>query len=127
MLGEELDVPLNRIDMIMGDTDLCPWDMGTFGSRSTKYFGPMLREAAAEARTVLIELASDFLKVPVGRLMVKEGMVIDQSHPDKKASYGQLAKGKRIEKQLDQKPSLKPISAFTLSGKPVGRRTLWRR
>jgi hypothetical protein len=58
----------------------------------------MLREAAAEARTVLIELASDFLKVPVSRLMVKEGMVIDQSHPDKKASYGQLAKGKRIEK-----------------------------
>ena len=91
MLGEELDIPLNRIDMIMGDTDLCPWDMGTFGSRSTKYLGPMLREAAAEARTVLVELASDFLKVPVGRLMVKEGMVIDQSHPDRKASYGQIS------------------------------------
>jgi len=121
MLGEELDVPLNRIDMIMGDTDLCPWDMGTFGSRSTKYFGPVLREAAAEARKILIEVASDFLKIPVGRLIVKEGMVIDRSHPDKKASYGQLAIGKRIEKQLDQKPSVKPISAFTLSGKPVGR------
>ena len=58
MLAEELDVPLRSVDMVMGDTDLCPWDMGTFGSRSTKYFGPPLREAAAEARVVLLELAA---------------------------------------------------------------------
>lgn len=49
MLAEELDVPLRSVDMVMGDTDLCPWDMGTFGSRSTKYFGLPLREAAASA------------------------------------------------------------------------------
>ena len=54
MLAEGLDVPLNTVDMIMGDTALCPWDAGTFGSRSTKYFGPPLRQAAAEARSVLI-------------------------------------------------------------------------
>ncbi|NIM15485.1 MAG: molybdopterin-dependent oxidoreductase, partial [Candidatus Aminicenantes bacterium] len=50
MLAEELDVPLDIVDMVMGDTDQCPWDMGTFGSLSTKYFGPPLRQAAAEAR-----------------------------------------------------------------------------
>jgi len=48
----------------VGDTDLCPWDMGTFGSRTIRYFGPALREAAAEAKAILIDLASDHLKIP---------------------------------------------------------------
>ncbi|MDX1675404.1 MAG: molybdopterin cofactor-binding domain-containing protein, partial [Longimicrobiales bacterium] len=50
MLAEELDVPLGAIDPVLGDTDLCPWDMGTFGSMSTRFFGPPLRRAGAEAR-----------------------------------------------------------------------------
>ncbi len=40
MLADELDVSLDSVDMVMGDTDLCPWDMGTFGSMSTRFFGP---------------------------------------------------------------------------------------
>jgi len=47
---DELDVPFDRVDMVMGDTRLCPWDGGTNGSRSIKYFGPALRAAGAEAR-----------------------------------------------------------------------------
>ena len=50
MLAEELDVPLKSVDMVMGDTDLCPWDRGTFGSMTTRFFGPPFRAAAAEAR-----------------------------------------------------------------------------
>ena len=38
------------VDIVMGDTDLCPWDMGTFGSLSIRQFGPVLRAAAAEAK-----------------------------------------------------------------------------
>ena len=36
MLADELNVPLDSVDMVMGDTDLCPWDMGTFGSMTTR-------------------------------------------------------------------------------------------
>ena len=50
MLAEELDTPLDTVDIVMGDTDLCPWDMGTFGSMTTRMFGPALRAAAAEAK-----------------------------------------------------------------------------
>ena len=50
MLADELDVSLEAVDMVMGDTDLCPWDRGTFGSLSTRIFGPALRSAGAEAR-----------------------------------------------------------------------------
>lgn len=37
MLADELDVTLDNVDMVMGDTDLSPWDMGTFGSMSTRF------------------------------------------------------------------------------------------
>ena len=59
MAAEELGVTLESIEMVMGDTQLCPWDMGTFGSMSTRFFGPALRGAAAEARAVLLELAAE--------------------------------------------------------------------
>ncbi|TFH00381.1 MAG: hypothetical protein E4H13_07645, partial [Calditrichales bacterium] len=68
MLAEELDVALETVDMVMGDTDLCPWDMGTFGSMSTRFFGPPLRAAAAEGRQVLLELAAAHLNKPVDQL-----------------------------------------------------------
>ena len=63
MLAEELDVALDSIDMVMGDTRLCPWDSGTTGSRSTKYYGPPLRLAGAEARAILLQLASEQLNI----------------------------------------------------------------
>ena len=121
MLAEELDVPLRSVDMVMGDTSLCPWDMGTFGSRSTKYFGPLLREAAAEARAVLMELAAERLHLPAERLKVKEGVVFDPNNPQNQISYARLVAGKSIEKRLEKKPFLKSSAAFTVSGQPVGR------
>ena len=45
-VAEELRVPFDSITMVMGDTDLVPWDMGTFGSRTTPTMGPQLRNMA---------------------------------------------------------------------------------
>ena len=53
MLADELDVSLSVVDMVMGDTQRCPADMATVGSRSTKEFGPALRAAGAQARYTL--------------------------------------------------------------------------
>src|SRR3989337_4563512 len=50
MLADELDVSLESVEMVMGDTNVCPWDMGTFGSLSPRAFGSSLRAAGAEAR-----------------------------------------------------------------------------
>jgi nicotinate dehydrogenase subunit B len=121
MLAEELDVPLSSVDMVMGDTERCPWDAGTFGSMSTKYFGADLREAAAEARAVLIELTAERLQLPVERLETNSAFVYDKQAPHKKISYGELTRGKTIERYLDKIPSLKPRETFTISGKAVGR------
>jgi len=121
MLAEELEVPLGSVKMVMGDTDLCPWDMGTFGSRSTKYFGPVLRQAAAEAREVLIQLASEHLRLPQDRLEAHDGFVLDKNNPDNKVSYASLTKGKKIEKNLEGKPPLKPMSDYEICGEPYER------
>src|SRR6185503_11879500 len=50
LVAEELMVPFSSVTMIMGDTDLVPYDAGTFGSRSTPQMGMQLRKAAATAR-----------------------------------------------------------------------------
>ena len=121
MLAEELDVPLASVDMVMGDTSRCPWDAGTFGSRSTKYFGPPLRKAAAEARAVLFQLASEHLGASLDQLMVENGRVVDSRNPQKAVTYAQLVKGKRIERRLDGEVSIKPVSKHRVSGKPTPR------
>lgn len=120
-LADELDLSLESVDMVMGDTDLCPWDMGTFGSRTTRYFGPELREAAAEARIVLLELASEFLNVHINQLGIKSGVVFDKRDTKNTVTYAQLTKGKRIERFLDKKPSVKKFSEFNIIGKSLPR------
>jgi isoquinoline 1-oxidoreductase len=122
MLAEELDVPFNVVDMVMGDTDLCPWDMGTFGSMSIRFFGPPLREAAAEAKAILIGLASKHLRLNENQLKVKDGVVTDKNNGKKRVTYAQLAKGRSIEKHLSKKPALKNVSEFTIIGKSASRK-----
>ena len=71
LLAEDLDVALASVEIVCGDTDLCPWDMGTFGSLSIRAFGPVLRNAAAEARGVLLAMAAERLEA-AGRVALGE-------------------------------------------------------
>ena len=116
MLAEELDTPLDTVDIVMGDTDQCPPDAGTFGSMSTRIFGPVMRAAAAEAKGVLLELAADALKVPQTQLVAKDGVISDQQDPKNKITYGQLAKGQKIERHVAAKPALKEPAQFKIAG-----------
>ncbi len=122
LLAEELDVALTSVDIVMGDTDLCPWDMGTFGSLSVRQFGPVMRQAAADARAMLLQMAAERLQVPVDRLNVKGGVVSDVNDPKKTVTYGQLTAGQRIERKADGKAPLKPVASYTIVGKSAKRR-----
>lgn len=122
MLAEELDVALESVDMVMGDTDLCPWDMGTFGSMSTRFFGPPLRAAGAEARQVLLELGAEHLNLPADQLMVENGVIYQRANRNHRVSYAQLSKGKKIARHASGKVPLKSPDQFKIIGKPVFRR-----
>jgi isoquinoline 1-oxidoreductase len=119
-LAEELDVPFDSVDMVMGDTDLCPWDMGTFGSMTTPLYVPVLRAAAAEARAVLLGMAAERLQTPVARLKVSAGAVADPAN-GKRVTYAQLVEGRRIEHHIDHIPVKSP-EGFSVLGKPVRRK-----
>jgi len=122
MLAEELDTPLDTVEMVMGDTERCPWDMGTFGSMTTRSFGPTLLAAAAEAKAVLLELAAEALQVPQAQLVAQDGVIFDGQNKEQRRTYGQLAKGQKIERHLQAKPTLKEVAKFTVVGKPLVRR-----
>ncbi len=122
LAAEELDVPLSSVDIVMGDTEVCPWDMGTFGSLSIRQFGPILRAAAAEARAVLLRLAAERLQSPVSELRVDAGMVVHAADSSRRVSYGDLTAGRKIERRLEGKPALEAVKAFTIVGTSAPRR-----
>jgi isoquinoline 1-oxidoreductase len=122
LLAEELYVNYDAVDIVMGDTDLCPWDGGTFGSLSIRYFGIFLREAASEARGVLLEMAAKHLNAPIGRLVTRNGYVYATSKSERRVSYGELTKGQIIEKHLESVPPLKPSAEHETMGKSFPRR-----
>ena len=121
-VAEELEVSVDSVDMVMGDTDLCPFDAGTWGSMTTPYLGPPLRAAGAEAKAVLLELAAEHLGVSQDRLRAENGVISDRSNSAKKVTYGQLAKGKKIERHLEHTPELKKMEDFKVIGKSLNRR-----
>ena len=122
MMADELDVSVDRVKMIMGDTDLCPWDGGTHGSLTTRAFSPYMRRAAAEARGVLLELAAEKLEAGVDELDIKEGVIFIKNRPGKKVSYGELTNGQKIDRYLNEKPEFKDYSEFRIMGKSYNRR-----
>jgi isoquinoline 1-oxidoreductase len=121
MMADELNVPFEKVKMVMGDTELCPYDAGTWGSQSTQTFGPAMRAAAAEARSVLLDLASSRMGVPVSQLEVKDGIVFDTANTNNSVSYAQLSQGKKLEKYLDIKPPAEEYTKFTYVGQPFKR------
>ena len=122
MAADELNAPFDAIDMIMGDTDLCPWDRGTWGSMTTRFFGPKLREAAAEAKAVLLEMAAESLKVPTDRLIAEDGVIFDKTQRSHRVTYSQLTEGKIIERHVKGKAPLEDVNQFTVVGQPFLRK-----
>ncbi len=115
MAAEELRVSLDSVDMVMGDTDLCPWDAGTWGSLTTRVFGPALRAGCAKASEVLLELASERLGVPTDRLQVENG-VVSVVGGSGRVTYAELAKGQKIQQTLGREAVLRAVKDFTLMG-----------
>src|SRR4029077_10561501 len=94
IVGEELDVPFERVNVVMGDTGWTVTQGGASGSTGIQKGGIPLRNAAAEARRVLVELASQRLGVPADRLEVTHGGVMVTGDPARKLSYGELIGGR---------------------------------
>jgi len=122
MLAEELDVSVGMIDMVMGDTDRCPFDRGTWGSLTTRVFGPELRAAGAKARQVLLYLAHEKLTLPLDQLVVKDGVVYDRNDRDRHVSYAELTKGQAIVRRIHTLAPVKTAADYKVIGNALTRR-----
>lgn len=104
-VAEELRLPMESVLMVMGDTDLCPFDQGTFGSRTTPSMMPQLRQAAASARETLIDLAAEKWGVARAGLTAENGKVVRGSGSDRaELGYGELAKSMPPDKPIRNVP-----------------------
>ncbi len=114
-VAEELHTPLGTIHLVMGDTDLTPYDMGTFGSRSTPFMAPQLRKAAAAAREILIGLAAERWGAERSTLAAAEGR-IRRSGSDQTLAYAELAKGQKLTQTIPAETALTPAAQWKVSG-----------
>ncbi len=117
-VAEELRVPFDSVTMVMGDTDLTPWDMGTFGSRTTPTMAPQLRTMAVAARQMLVEMAAKRWHVAADGLKAADGKVTDQQN-SRSLAYGELTHGENLVKVISAQESLTPASEWTIAGTPV--------
>ena len=121
LVAEELELDPAQVDMILGDTDLCPWDMPTGGSLTMWHTAPVLRGAAAEARAVLLGMASKTLGAPAADLALKDGAIWVKAAPKRRTTFGELVKGRKMERHLGRvKP--KPLTECTVIGRSFPRK-----
>jgi len=113
-VAEELHVALESIAMVMGDTALTPYDMGTFGSRTTPTMGPQLRTMAAAARQMLIEKAAERWQVPTEGLKAVQGKILDQQK-SRWIAYGELTRGENLVKVVSGSVKLTPASEWKVA------------
>jgi isoquinoline 1-oxidoreductase len=118
IVAEELPVPMDKIDMVLGDTALTPYDRGTFGSRSIPYMGPQLRKAAASAREALIDMAAAEWKVNRTKLIIAGGQI---KNPDTNQTIdiGKLTKGQKLLRPVDDKVHVTPVENWKVAGTAV--------
>ena len=120
MAAEELDVPFDRIHMVMGDTAMTPDQWLSAASLTIFQGGGELRRAAASARRALVERASQRLAVPVSELVVEDGIVRVKTDPTRALRYGELI-GDGLKLPVDPKIALKKSADYRLIGRSVPR------
>ena len=112
-IADELRVPLDRVALVMADTDLVPFDQGTFGSQSTPRMAPQLARAAAAAREMLLDRAAAQWNVDRATLGVKDGQIVGQGHS---AGFGEITKGQKLVGAVPAGVSPSPVAQWTSRG-----------
>ena len=114
----ELHVPISSIQLVMGDTDLVPFDMGTFGSRTTPTMAPQLRRAAAAAREILISMAAQQLQLPSNDVRLVDAQFVNHDK-SKTLTLAEVAKGRKLVKVIPENISTTPAASWTVAGTSV--------
>jgi nicotinate dehydrogenase subunit B len=123
-VAEELRTGVQNVRLLMADTDQTPFDMGTFGSRSTPDMGRQLARAGAAAREALLDLAAEHFGFSSAadrqRLQAADGKITNTGTAEA-IGYGQLTKGQRLVKPVAAERGLIPADKWTVAGTSVAK------
>ena len=117
-VADELHVPMTSVRLVMADTDLTPFDLGTFGSMSTPRMAPQMRKAAAAAREVLVALAAEQWKVAPTDVRIVNARFVNHD-ASKSLTLAEVAKGRKLVKTIPPDEAITPLRNWTVAGTPV--------
>jgi len=121
MAAEELDVALDRVTLIEGDTATTPDQGPTWGSLTVQVGGVQIRQAAATARRALLTAASQKLGAGAENLETKSGVVSVARGPAASVAYGELIGDTPFHLKVDKAVPLKDPAQYTIVGKSIPR------
>jgi nicotinate dehydrogenase subunit B len=123
LVAEELCVPFARVNLIVADTSMTPDQGVTSGSQShpANFNHQNLAGACATAREALLQLGSKRLNIPAEQLVAVDGTIRSKNDASKKVAYAELISGKKFDLAVDPAAKRKPVSEWTVLGKPIGR------
>jgi isoquinoline 1-oxidoreductase len=113
VVSDELRVPVESIHIVMADTDLTPYDAGTFGSRTTPDMASRLRRVSAVAREALADLAAESWKVDRSSIRMEGGKAISGT---RSAGYGELTRGQKLLKTVAADVKVMPAAEWHVAG-----------
>jgi isoquinoline 1-oxidoreductase len=116
-VAEELRMPVDMIDLVMADTDRTPFDMGTFGSRTTPIMASRLHQVAAATRELLIDLVAERWHVDRAELRAGDGKIHHDS-TGRAIGFGDLTQGQRLTQEYDGAP-VTPAAEWTIAGAAI--------
>ncbi|MCR9295121.1 MAG: molybdopterin-dependent oxidoreductase [bacterium] len=119
--AEELGLPIERVQLVMADTSLCPNDGGTAGSRTTPSTVPRVRNAAAAIRNLLLKHAATRLEVPVTKVSLSNGIF---AAGERQVTLAELAADENLKQKLatataNANEELKPVTQWKILGTSV--------
>ena len=127
IVAEELDVPLERIHMVMGNTARTPDEGYTAGSMTISGSGTALRRAAAAARGTMLEMAAERLDANADELSIQDGIITLVQHPERSVTYAELMGGKLFNLQVEDRTPQKSPSTYRVVGTSTPREDLPRK
>lgn len=117
-VADELHVPMTAVRLVMADTDLTPFDLGTFGSMSTPRMAPQMRKAAAAARETLIALAAEQWNVAPADVRIVNARFVNHD-ASKSLTLAEVAKGRKLVKTIPPDVAITPARDWTIAGTSV--------
>ncbi|MCJ9690394.1 molybdopterin-dependent oxidoreductase [Rhizobium sp. PRIMUS64] len=116
IVAEELSMPFEQVDMVLGTTSAAPNQGATIASETIQITAVPLRQAAATARHHLLAKAAEKGGVPLERLRLEDGIIRADGGENWQLSFGDIVAGSHVRLSIDKYAALKPASDYRLVG-----------